>query len=194
MFFYLGKSTMLGAMNNLLKLPATLTRSRGLILLLTPDQAHGSLTELIAVSVLQGPLFVVAGGEWLPAYALSRIVRQHTLEVKPVLNRLRTVRASTCYRLFDSLSTLPPQGEPLLVLDVLHTFYDDDLSLHSRLFKLRECCRELKRLSLKRIVVVMTQACAGADYEKFLPALTAIADQTCTLEAEPILIQQPALF
>ncbi len=181
-------------MNTLLKLPTDITRSRGLALILTADKARAGITELIVNLILNGPLFVISASEWLPAYELTRTLRKSTLEVREILNRLYTVRASTCYRLLDSLANIPTNGEPILVIDFLHTFYDDDIPLRVRFYKLRECCRQLKRLALYRPVLVMTQEMQTEDYEKFLPALGSMADKTFTLETEIEQIRQPALF
>jgi hypothetical protein len=181
-------------MKTLLNLPNTLTRSRGLVLLLTVDKARASMTEFIAAQILSSSLFVISGSEWLPAFELTRILRSKTLEVKEALDRLYTVRASTCYRLFDSLANIPSNGEPILVLDFLHTFYDEDIPLRVRLFKLRECCRQLKRLAIYRPVILITQQMPTEDYQKFIPALCSIADRMLTLEPEPEQIQQPVLF
>ena len=181
-------------MKTLLNLSNLMTRWRGLVLILTPDRARSSLTEFIAAQILSGPLFVISGSEWLPAFELTRILRSQTLQVKEKVDHLYTVRASTCYRLFDSLANIPSNGEPILVLDFLHTFYDADIPLRVRLFKLRDCCRQLKRLGIYRPVIVMTQQMPSEDYEKFIPALCSIADRTLTLEPELEQIQQPALF
>jgi len=181
-------------MDTLSKLPAGLTRWRGLTLILTADKARPGITELIAAGISRGPLLVVAASEWLPAFELTRILRKNTLEVRRVLEHLYTVRTSTCYRLFDSLADIPSNGGPLLVIDFLHTFYDPDIPLRVRLFTLRRCCRQLKRLALYRPVILMTQEIPVEDYEKFLPALRSVADRTFTLEAGPERIGQPALF
>ena len=181
-------------MNELSKQPTKLTRSRGLTLILTEDRARAGITELIADLILCGALFVVAASEWLPAYELTRIIRKKTLEVRPTLDRLYTVRASTCYRLLDSLANIPSNGEPILVLDFLHTFHDSDIPLRVRFLKLRACCRQLKRLALYRSVIVMTQGMQTDDDEKFIPTLRSVADRTLTLEPEPIQITQPALL
>ncbi|HJS20367.1 MAG TPA: hypothetical protein VJ785_16580 [Anaerolineales bacterium] len=181
-------------MNDLLKLSNDLTRKRGLSLILTQDRAHKSKTDLIAHLIMSGPLFVISGDEWLPAFALPRIIRKQTTQVKPILSRLYTARASTCYRLLDSLAGIAPKGEPILVLEFLHTFYDDDIPMRTRLFKLRECCGELKRLSLSRPVIVMTRETKTEEFEKFMPALDSVADRTITLESETQQITQPALF
>lgn len=170
------------------------TTRRGLVLILTQDRARRSKTDLIAHLILKGPLFVLSGDEWLPAFELPRMIRRHTLAVKEVMNRLYTARASSCYRLFDSLAGIPSKGEPVLVMDFLHQFYDADIPLRTRLFRLRECCRELTRLAIHRPVVVMTRAGEGEDYDKFLPALCAVADRILTLAPEFEPLQQPALF
>lgn len=181
-------------MNDIFRLSADITKKRGLVLLVTHDRAHNSKTGLIASLILHGSLFVVSGDEWLPSFSLPHIIREHTTEVKMILDRLYSVRASTCHRLYDSLAYLPSKGEPILVMDFLHTFYNDDIPLRTRLFRLRECCRELKRLAFYRPVFVMTQSRQGQEYEKFLPALHAIADKVFTLEPEMEDITQPALF
>ena len=167
---------------------------RGLVLILTEDRARQNKTDLIARLILKGPLLVVSGDEWLPAFALPRIIRGQTAAVREVMNRLHTVRASTCYRLFDSLATIPARGEPILVMGFLHTFYDTDIPLRTRLFRLRECCRELKRLASHRPVIVMIQAREAEDYEKFIPALHPLAEQIFTLAPEFEPVHQPTLF
>jgi hypothetical protein len=181
-------------MTDLPQLATHITSKRGLILILTKDGARLNKTDLIAYLILKGPLFVISGDEWLPSFALPRIIREQTTEVKAILSRLRTARASTCYRLFDSLANTASVGEPLLVLEFLHTFYDSDIPLRTRLFKLRESCRELKRLAFHRPVILMTQVVGGNDYEKFIPALYAAADRTLTLESEIEQLSQLALF
>jgi len=164
---------------------STLARSRGLALILTMGKARTEITDLITELILRGPLFIVAGSEWLPAYELARRIRRRTIRIREILNRMYGARASTCYRLMDSLANLPSNGEPILVLDFLHTFYDDDIPLHIRERKLSECCRELKRLAFYRPVIVMTQQFSNEDFEKFNPTLCSIADRTLTLETEP---------
>jgi hypothetical protein len=181
-------------MNDVIKTTIESKEKRGLTLLLTRDEARQSKTELIARLILSGPLFVLSGDEWLPAFELPRLIRERTTEVKRIMARLYSARASTCHRLFDSLAGIPSKGEPILVLEFLHTFYDADVPLNVRLLRLRECCRELKRLAFYRPVIVMTQEMAAEDYEKFTPALYSISDSIFRLEPEIEQVKQPALF
>ena len=178
----------------MLEMDSTDATRRGLVLILPRDRARKPKLDLIASLILNGPLFVLSGDEWLPAFALPRVLRGQTTAVRDIMNRLYTVRASTCYRLFDSLANIPSKGETILVTDFLHTFYDTDIPLRTRLFQLRECCRELTRLAFYRPVIVMIQEMEAEDYEKFIPALWSIADKILilTLETEPV--EQPALF
>lgn len=181
-------------MNDIIKLTIDISKKRGLALILTQDQARQSKTDLIARLILGGPLFVISGDEWLPSFDLPRVIRAHTTELKQVMSCLYTARASTCHRLFDSLASIPSTGEPILILDLLHPFYDADVPLRVRLFRLRECCRELRRLALYRPVIVMTQEIAAEDYEKFIPALYSISDTILSLDPELEQIKQSALF
>ena len=181
-------------MNELIKLAVDISERRGLTLILTRDKARESKTNLIASLVLKGPLFVLSGDEWFPAFVLPRLLRGRTTEIKAITGRLRMARASTCYRLFDSLAATDSKGEPILMMDFLHTFYDEDIPLRTRLFKLRECCRELMRLAFYRPVIVMTQEREGEEYEKFIPALSPLADKILTLEQELESMTQTALF
>jgi hypothetical protein len=181
-------------MNKLLKMPTDLTRSRGLTVILTGNKAREGITELIANVILSSPLFVIAGSEWLPAFRLPRLVRKKTLQVKSALSHLYTVRASTCYRLLDSLANAASMGEPVLILDFLHTFYDEDIPYSVRSYKLRKCYDEINRLAFYRPVIVMTQEMQGEEYNEFSQILCSAAKQTLYFASEPEQISQPVLF
>jgi len=181
-------------MNTPLTLPASITLSRRLFLITTARQERGKITELIAALILRGPLFIVAASDWLPAFELSRLVRRQTRQVRQTLNRLRSARASTCYRLLDILASLPPGGEPILVLDFLHTLYDSDIPLTVRLRVLRECCRHLEQLAIYRPVIVMTPEVLSEEHEKLCAILHTIADETLHIDPQPEQAAQPALF
>jgi len=182
-------------MNNLLESPTQLIRSRGLNLILTASDVHASATELIAALILQAPLFVVAGSGWLPTSELTDLLCKTASDVTSVLNRLYTSRASTCYQLFDELGSRRSNGEPILVLDFLHTFYDSDIPLPVRLFKLKQCCRELTRLAFYRPVSVIAQDIHTENSsDDFLSVLTSVADKTFSLEAQFEPVNQAVLF
>jgi hypothetical protein len=181
-------------MNELLKTTVDITGKRGLTLIVTRDGMHQSRTDLIAGLILNGPLFIVSADEWLPSFILPRILRGRTARVKEVTGRLRIARASTCHRLLDSLAGIPSTGEPILVLDILHTFYDSDVPLRVRFFRLRECCNHLRRLASFRTVIVMAQEIPAREYENFSAILRSNADKVVYLEPELEPISQPGLL
>jgi hypothetical protein len=169
-------------MNEILNLARKITRKRGLTLFVTQAKARQNKTDLIASLILNGPLLLVAADEWLPSFLLPHMLRKQVVEIKEFTGRLRTIRTSTSYRLLDSLTHIPAQGEPILVLDFLQTFYDADVPLSIRFMKLRQCCRQLQRLSACRTVIVLNQELPVADYAKFFPILYAAAHRTVYLD------------
>ena len=181
-------------MNEIISLAVDITGKRGLVLILTKDSAHKNKTDLIANLVLNGPLLIVAADEWLPGPPLPRILRRHGPKVKEDARRLRTVRASTSLRLLNSLSTIPSAGEPLLVLDLLHTFYDANVRLALRFRTLRRCCDHLGRIARLRPVILLMRERAGQEYEKFITLVRRIAQRTLYLEPTAQTVSQPVLL
>jgi len=181
-------------MNGISALTHDITKKRVLSLIITKGSARNSKIDLIHNLILAGPLFLLAADEWIPSFELPRMVRSKTVEVKQTLAHLYTVRASTCYRLLDTLSAIPAKGQPMLVLDILHTFFDSHMRLPSRLQVLRQCCNHLKRIARERPVMIMNQAMPEPEYEHFLPLLQSIALKTLYLEYGYEPIPQPTLF
>ena len=101
-------------MNALLNLSAHLHPSRRLTLAVTERYERQNITELIAALCLRGPLYVMAGSDWLPSYGLTRLIRHRTHEVKQTLNHIRMARAFTCYQLLDLIANIRPDDEPLI--------------------------------------------------------------------------------
>jgi hypothetical protein len=181
-------------MNALLNLPVNTSLSRRLVLVVTTGPEHENLTELIAALCLRGPLYVVAGCDWLPGYGLTRLIRHKTHEVKQTLNRVRMARAFTCYQLLDLIAGIRPEDEPLLILDFLNTFHNDDIPLPVRFRLLRQCCGHLERLAFRKPVAVLVQKQPIEDYAALYSILAQSADEILRMEPEPERACQPALF
>ena len=183
-----------GKMNALLNLPIHLHPSRRLTLVVAERYEHENITELIAALCLRGPLYVLAGSDWLPSYGLTRLIRHRTHEVRQTLNHTRMARAFTCYQLLDLIANIRPDDEPLLILDFLNTFQDDDIPLSVRLRVLRQCCGHLQRLAFRKPVVIFVQGLKTENDEAFLSILQQSADEIRRIEGEPERVCQPALF
>jgi hypothetical protein len=181
-------------MNNLMNLPHDLMHSRGINLIRTASRAHNIYIDLIASLLSKGPLFVIAGNDWLPGLELARTIHRERSDAKRVLNGLYTIRTSNCYELFDSLASRRSNGEAILVLDFLHPFYDADIPMSVHFLKLRQCCRELQRLAFYRPVTVITTDTEGDHSDDFVSVLTSVADRTFSIGTEFDPVQQHILL
>ena len=171
-----------------------LIRPGHLLLVETLGPEKEKITEIIAKLILRGPLRIMAGSDWLPAYALSRRIRQRSLDVKQILDRLYVARAFTCYQVLDLLEGTRSSGDPLLILDLLHNFYDPDIPLPTRLRILKQCSQHLERLSYHRPVAVLIQQAHNEDYQAFYSVLLPIADEILRVHEGGERISQPALL
>jgi len=183
-----------GAMNALLNLSLHLHLSRRWTLVVAQRYERQNITELMATLSLRGPFYVLAGSDWLPSYGLARLIRHRTHEVKQTLKHIHMARAFTCYQLLDLIANLRPDEEPLLILDFLNTFQDDDIPLPVRFRVLRQCCGYLQRLAFGKPVVIFVQVLKTEDDQAFLSVLAQNTDEVLRIETEPERVCQPALF
>lgn len=181
-------------MDALLNLPVNLHPSRRLTLVVTERYERQHITELMAALCLRGPLYVLAGSDWLPSYGLTRLIRHRTHEVRQTLKHVRMARAFTCCQLLDLIANIRPDDEPLLILDFLNTFQDDDIPLPVRFRVLRQCCGHLQRLAFRKPVIIFVQGLKIESDEAFLSILAQNADEVLHIEAEPERVCQGALF
>jgi len=180
-----------------LNLPANIHPSRRLTLIVTAGHERERITELIAALCLHGAFQVIAGSDWLPSYSLTRLLRHKTHEVRQALSHARMARAFTCYQLLDliaGIANIPPDDEPLLILDFLNTFHNDDIPLPVRFRILRQCCGHLQRLAFRKPIIVFVQELPAEDYAAFQAILADIADKVLHIEAEDERGFQPGLF
>ena len=168
--------------------------ARGLYLAVTSSRESMKVTELIASMALGGPLHLVAGSEWVPGYDLARRLRRSVTHIETVLARVQLARAFTCYQLLDLLASIRPESAPVLVLDILHTFYTDDIPLEVRRRVLEKCISHLQHLALARPVAVLAQRAASEDYPRFYTMLARLADEVYEMEAVQPAVSQPGLF
>ncbi len=147
-------------------------------------QSEG-ITELFAAMAMRGSFYAIAGGEWLPTYALVQSIRRRTPEVKEVLGRVRLARPFTCYQVLDLLEGVRPERDPILVLDFLHHFYNPDIQPGVRRRVLEQCCRQLQRLALSRSLLVFVEQMRTEEYERFFPLVAAVADDILQTDEVP---------
>ncbi len=147
-------------------------------------QSEG-ITELFASMAMRGSFYAIAGGEWLPTYALVQSIRRRTPQVKEVLGRVRLARPFTCYQVLDLLEDIRPERDPIVVLDFLHHFYNPDIQPGVRKRVLEQSCRQLQRLALSRSLLVFVEQMQTEEYGSYFPLVAAIADDILQTDHVP---------
>ena len=112
------------------------------------------LTALTAMAVGGEALRVFDGGNRFDGYYVSRLARRLCSHPHAVLNRIRLSRAFTCFQLAELIKKTPAGPEPLFVLDLLATFYDESVPLRDSERLLRTTIGHLKRLAAVGPVIV----------------------------------------
>ncbi len=168
--------------SNSLQLVSRPTRLR---LIETAGRQSEGITELFAALAVRGPFYAIAGGEWIPTYALVQSIRRRTPDVQQILGRVRLARPFTCYQVLDLLEEVRPESDPILVLDFLHHFYNPDIQPTVRQRVLEHCCRHLQRLALSRPLIVFVQQMRTEEYGQFFPLVAAAADEILQTDEMP---------
>ena len=125
-------------------------RCRANLAVITPYVGGQSVFELVARLALQGELEVVDGGNTFNAYHVVRTLRRQTTAYAQAMARIRLSRVFTCYQMATLLAELegqPRGGTPLLALDFLSTFADENVAVAERRRLLKTCLGHLRRMT-----------------------------------------------
>lgn len=162
----------------------------GLVLIAAPRAIRRDLATALAVKLaLIGPLRVLDGGNSFDGLKLARELRRQTLAYHSALDRVRVARAFTCYQMATLLADTYPVVTPTIVMDLLGTFYDENIALPERQRLLNRVLARLARLSRPAPVFVS----AEVDDEPLFNALAESADHEWRFEI-PEAAAQPRLF
>jgi hypothetical protein len=156
-----------------------------LLLVMAP---HAIMWDLIARLACRGTLRLLDGGNRFDVYrcnlAIGRALGGQTAELPLILDRIRLARAFTCYQLVALLKETPTQAVPTLVLDLLSTFYDENVSAEESLRLLRDCLAQLRRLNRLAPVAVSARPGPPESRPELLEVLLDAAGQVWTLEPD----------
>ena len=173
-------------MQNLPALPTL-----GLTLIAGPRGLRRALITRLSVHLaLLGGLRVLDGGNSFDGLKLARELRRQTRAYHAALDRVRVSRAFTCYQMGALLSDTQPDRSPTLVLDLLATFYDENVALSDRATLLNGVLACLVRLS--RAAPLFVSAAPQDDF--FFKALENRTDQQWYFELPRPVVTQPGLF
>ena len=126
----------------------------GLRLVIARHAAQPRMLELAARLAALGSLRVLDGGNQFNPLPVARTLRSLTLQLEPALAGIRISRAFTCYQALALLEQEILPNRPVLVLDLLSTFYDESVPLPEARRLLGFCLKHLRRLSASAPVVV----------------------------------------
>lgn len=173
----------------------TLPQTRQLFVVVGGKDANSRIIDLAARLSLMGPLLILDGGNRSNPYPLVKALRRLTNDPVQALNRIQIARAFTCHQVIALLEqTLEERREsrPVLVLDLLSTFYDESVSFRESQRLLERGLHSIQALNQAAPVVVSARP-PLADFPQrrvFLLRLCALASQVW--EEAPL--PEPAAF
>jgi hypothetical protein len=169
-------------------------RSAQLYLLMAPHSiSRQMMTDLAVRLALVSPARVLDGGNCFNLYGVARALRGQASTPTLPLDRIHIARAFTCYQMVTLLADTRATPVPTLVLELLSTFSDENVSLPERTRLLRSCLRHLRRLSRQSPVAVSVQPPSTTEINPLYAMLKDAADQVWQLEL-PTPPAQPRLF
>ena len=114
------------------------------------------MLELIAKLSLMQHVTVLDCGNRSNMYSVAKMIRPYTSDPVRVMCNIRLSRAFTCYQVVAMLQavTVNPPQEPLVVLDLLATFLDEDVELKDAQRLLNHSLSLLTQLSALAPVVI----------------------------------------
>ncbi len=163
----------------------------------TIGKEREKVIELISRWVLHGSFFIIVAGDWFVDHDdLRYSLFRYTNNFDEVLDRhLRLVRARTCFQLLDLLTEADNENQPVLILDPLHHFYNQDVDIATRDHVFEQCCQFTKRLSLSNPVALLVPKLDIEDHKRYFPILAAVANEVISVdEAAEIQPSQGLLF
>lgn len=167
---------------------------RQLHLVIAPHRAQRQMMTILAARLaLTGHVRLVDAGNCFDGYGLARQLRGQTLYWQQALERVSVARAFTCYQVETLLSESVADFSPVLVLNLLDTFYDENVRLTERLRLLEVSLAELRRLCRSASVAVSTSLPKRDQPGELLEMLENAARQVWSFE-EPQPVEPLRLF
>lgn len=175
-----------------------------LLVVVAPHAGGALMLELVARLACRGPLRLLEGGNRFDVYrcnqavarALQALQAGHPLSIggegepatpsslRQIMERIQLARAFTCYQLVSLLKQTPALPTPTLVLDMLTTFYDENVSADESLRLLGICLGELQRLNCRAPVAVSVRPGPPRSRPELLNAVLSAADKVWRLEPD----------
>jgi hypothetical protein len=117
------------------------------------------MLQLISSLALRQTVTVLDCGNRSNMYAVAKLIRPYTSDPVSVMNNIRLSRAFTCYQVLAMIRATAknPPGGPLVLLDLLATFLDEDVELKDSQRLLNHSLDILENMSHLAPVVISTR-------------------------------------
>ncbi len=156
-----------------------------LTLIIAPHAGMPLMVETAARLALNGSVRVLDGGNRFNVYPVAQAARRLTSRLEETLSHISLSRAFTCYQMLTLLEETSAQTVPTLVLDLLSTFLDENVTLEESRRLLQSGIVHLERLSRAAPVVVSVKPllALSAERKPLIDLLKQAASNTIQLEA-----------
>lgn len=153
-----------GAMNLILEKDAdpwsaiTTSNPGELWLLVSPFRILEMEQIVIPLLALRGLVHIIVGGQTYDVDGIMRSLRKLTPHVAAVRQRICQRRAPTAFQMRALLKNTPATCDPLIVLNFLVHYFDEDEQFWKSRYLLEDSLAELRRLSRMGPVVVTVRS------------------------------------
>ncbi len=141
-----------------------------------------------------GPLRIILGGNHYTLDHLPVLLGRRVIDIYTILNQIKVSRAETCYQMLDALKNTPSDKTPLIVMELLSSFYDQNLSNEEVAGVLQSCVVALIHLSQTTPIIITADP--DARRPQLVEQLYQLADGVVEMvpNDEPKNEAQPNLF
>lgn len=122
-------------------------------LIIGNNKTISNLLQLVAYLSLIGSVRVLDGGNQFNLIEVAYSIRRASQDLNKAAARIMVVRAFTCVEVLLALQE-QKDAAPLVVIDMLATFYDDAVSDKRSVLLARQCLDEINRLKANAPVLV----------------------------------------
>ncbi|MCA9923555.1 MAG: hypothetical protein KC421_14350 [Anaerolineales bacterium] len=171
----------------MISLPAVIERGITAVIGL-PDS--GPVLEVIARLALSHPVQVIVGGNRFDAHQLARIIRGHTVHLDQTLARIQQARPFTCFQAIKLLEETE-STTPLIIIDMLTTFYDENISDLESMRLTAIAVTHLQRIGQQAPVLVTLRPLTASTRPGLIKQIQTIADNVYWFEPSETTFQPP---
>jgi hypothetical protein len=132
------------------------------------------MQELVDRFAMQEPVQVIVGGNWISFDGLPMLLGEQAGSLYEIIDHISVSRAETCYQMLDTLLAIEPSPTPLIITDMLASFYEEDLTEQEVGTQLKKCLERINHLS--QFAPVLVDADGNAGRPKLLALLEDCAD------------------